>query len=122
MDNLRNMQANRSAVKDTSAPGVSVQQPIIPSFGPNFQPLPYSDHPAKPVKDDWLGRPYQRFDNPYVGDEGGFREHPTVIGIGAALLTLVGAILFAGSFIWLSADSGEDGSDFHTTLGCHDRS
>ena len=128
MDNLRNIRkANRSAVKDTSsAPGVlGFSGRLFPHFGPNFQPLPYSDHPARPVKDDWLfGAPVpSTFDNPYVGDEGGklMREHPTVIGTPkAALLTpySIGAILFAGSFIWLSADlRARDGSDFHTTLG-----
>ena len=128
MDNLRKIRkANRSAVKDTSsAPGVlGFGGRLFPHFGPNFQPLPYEDHPARSVNDDWLfGAPVpSSFNDPYAGDQGGklIREHPNVIGTPkAALLTpySIGAILFAGSFIWLSADlRARDGSDFHTMLG-----
>lgn len=127
-DKLRKIRkANRSAVKDTSsAPGVSgFGGRLFPHFGPNFAPLPHSDHPARPVDDDWLfGAPVpSRFNEPYSDDEGGklVREHPNVIGTPkVALLTpySLGAIVFGGSFIWLSADlRARDGSDFHTLLG-----
>ena len=116
MDNLRKIRkANRSAVKDTSsAPGVlGFGGRLFPHFGPNFQPLPYEDHPARSVNDDWLfGAPVpSSFNDPYAGDQGGklIREHPNVIGTPkAALLTpySIGAILFAGSFIWLSPTFG----------------
>ena len=128
MDNLRKIRkANRSAVKDTSsAPGVlGFGGRLFPHFGPNFAPLPYESHPARSVDDDWLfGAPVpSRFNEPYSDDEGGklVREHPNVIGTPkAALITpySLGAIVFGGSFIWLSADlRARDGSDFHTLLG-----
>lgn len=128
MDNLRKIRkANRSAVKDTSSsPGVlGFGGRLFPHFGPNFAPLPYESHPARPVDDDWLfGAPVpSRFNEPYAGDQGGklIREHPNVIGTPkVALLTpySLGAIVFGGSFIWLSADlRARDGSDFHTLLG-----
>ena len=128
MDNLRNIRkANRSAVKDTtSAPGVlGFSGRLFPHFGPNFEPLSCEDHPARSVNDDWLfGAPVpSSFNDPYSGDQGEklIREHPSVIGTPkAALITpySLGAIVFAGSFIWLSADlRARDGSEFHTMVG-----
>jgi len=118
---------NRDAVKDTSsAPGVlGFSGRIFPHFGPNFTPLPHGDHPARPADDDWLfGAPSPTsFDDPYGQDEHGklIPEHPSVVGTPkAALITpySIGAVVFAGSYIWLSADlRARDGSDFHTTLG-----
>jgi len=118
---------NRHAVKDTSsAPGVlGFSGRIFPHFGPNFQPLPYAEHPARSADDDWLfGAPTPTsFDDPYGQDGHGrlIPEHPSVVGTPrAALITpySIGAVVFAGSYIWLSADlRARDGSDFHTTLG-----
>ena len=76
MDNLRKIRkANRSAVKDTtSAPGVlGFGGRLFPHFGPNFQPLPYENHPARSVNDDWLfGAPVpSSFNDPYAGDQDG---------------------------------------------------
>lgn len=119
--------ANRSAAMDTtSAPGVlGSSGRLFPHFGPNFAPLAYSNHPSRSVENDWLfGAPTpSRFDEPYAGDEGGrlIPEHPQVIGTPkAAFITpySLGALVFASSFIWLSADlRARDGSAFHTTLG-----
>ena len=128
LDQLRKLRkANRSAVKDiSSAPGVlGFSGRYFPHFGPNFEPLPHSDHPARSVEHDWLfGAPAPtNFNEPYAGDQHGrlMPEHPSIIGTPkAALLTpySIGAIVFAGSFIWLSADfRARDGSEFHTMLG-----
>ena len=127
MDNLRKIRkANRSAVKDTSsAPGCSglvagcshISAPIS-SRCPTRIILPFGERRLAV----WGARA-NSFNDPYAGDQGGklIREHPNVIGTPkAALLTpySIGAILFAGSFIWLSADlRARDSSDFHTTLG-----
>ena len=118
---------NRDAVKDTSsAPGVlGFSGRYFPHFGPNFQPLAYSNHPARSADDDWLfGAPAPTsFDDPYGQDAHGklIPEHPSIVGTPkAALITpySIGAVVFAGSFIWLSADlRARDGSGFHTTLG-----
>ncbi|MGB1419331.1 MAG: hypothetical protein ACPG7K_00975 [Poseidonia sp.] len=128
LDNLRKLRkANRSAVKDiSSAPGMlGLSGRYFPHFGPNFEPLPYSDHLARSVEHDWLfGAPAPTtFNEPYAGDQDGrlMPEHPNIIGTPkAALLTpySIGAIVFAGSFIWLSADlRARDGSEFHTLVG-----
>lgn len=119
--------ANKSATKDiTSQPGVlGANGRLFPHFGPNFEPLGFDSHPARQASDDWLfGAPTpSNFSDPYSGDEHGMliREHPSVIGTPkAALITpySIGAVVFAGSFIWLSADfRARDGSSFHTTVG-----
>ena len=128
LDSLRKIRkANRSAVKDiSSAPGVlGSSGRMFPHFGTNFTPLPYADRPTRSSEDDWLfGAPVPtNFDDPYAGDEGGrlIREHPNNIGTPkAAMITpySLGAVVFATSFIWLSADlRARDGSGFHTTVG-----
>ena len=114
-------------MKDTSsAPGVlGFSGRYFPHFGPNFQPLAYATHPARSADDDWLfGAPTPTsIDDPYGQDAHGqlIPEHPSIIGTPkAALITpySIGAVVFAGSFIWLSADlRARDGSGFHTTLG-----
>lgn len=119
--------AKRKSVKDiTSAPGVlGSNGRILPHFGPNFTPLPYAEHPARAIDDDWLlGAPAPTaFDDPYKQDADGrlMPEHPNVLGTpSAAVITpySIGAIVFAGSFIWLSADlRARDGSEFHVNLG-----
>ena len=96
---------------------------MFPHFRTNFTPLPYADRPTH-CEDDWLfGAPVPtNFDDPYAGDEGGAShtrapqqhrdsksgvDHPYSLG----------AVVFATSFIWLSADlRARDGSDF-TTVG-----
>jgi hypothetical protein len=118
---------NRDAVKDkSSGPGVlGLSGRYFPHFGPNFEPLAYSDHPARPANDDWLfGAPTPTsFTEPYDQDDHGklIAEHPNIVGTPkAAVITpySIGAVVFAGSFIWLSADlRARDGSGFHTTLG-----
>ena len=128
LDSLRKIRkANLSAAKDiSSAPGVlGSSGRMFPHFGTNFTPLPHADRPTRSSEDDWLfGAPVPtNFDDPYAGDEGGrlIREHPNNIGTPkAALITpySLGAVVFATSFIWLSADlRARDGSDFHTTVG-----
>ena len=119
--------SNKSATKDiTSQPGVlGVSGRFFPHFGPNFEPLGFESHPARQASDDWLfGAPrLTNISDPYSGDEHGMliREHPSVIGTPkAALITpySIGAVVFAGSFIWLSADlRARDGSSFHTIVG-----
>ena len=118
---------NKSAVKDrSSGPGVlGFSGRYFPHFGPKFQALDYSTHPARSVNDDWLfGAPTPTsFSEPYGQDAHGklIPEHPSIVGTPkAALITpySIGAVVFAGSFIWLSADlRARDGSGFHTTLG-----
>ena len=120
-------QANKDAVKDvTSSAGIlGSSGRYFPHFGANFEPLPFSDTIARSVDDDWLlGSPApSNFADPYPGDEGGklIPEHPNLVGTPTpAVITpyTLGAILFAGSFIWLAADlRARDGSSFHTTLG-----
>ena len=94
--------------------------------GLNFEVLEHATYPARSVKDDWLfGAPPlpETYENPYAQDGDGslMAEHPQQIGTPrAAVLTpySIGAVVFAGSFIWLSADlRARDGSSFHTTLG-----
>ena len=118
---------NKSAVKDrSSGPGVlGFSGRYFPHFGPKFQALDYSNHPARSVNDDWLfGAPTPTsFSEPYSPDAHGklIREHPNVVGTPkAALITpySIGAVVFAGSFIWLSADlRARDGSEMHTIIG-----
>ena len=114
LDKLRTIRAaNRRAVRDTaSMPGVlGSSGRLFPHFGLNFEPLPYADHPTRDANDDWLfGAPVPTaINDPYAGDEGGrlITEHPNNIGTPKpAMFTpySLGALVFATSFIWLSAD------------------
>ena len=128
LDKLRTIRtANRRAVRDTaSMPGVlGSSGRLFPHFGLNFEPLPYADHPTRDAKDDWLfGAPVPTaINDPYAGDEGGrlITEHPNNIGTPRpALFTpySLGALVFATSFIWLSADlRARDGSGSHVSIG-----
>jgi hypothetical protein len=128
LDQLRKIRiANRKAVKDiASGPGVlGSRGRLFPHFGPNFEPLPYAEHPARSAEDDWLfGAPVPTsFNDPYVADEGDrlIAEHPINVGTPKpAVFTpySLGAIVFATSFIWLSADlRARDGSDNHVEIG-----
>ena len=128
LDKLRTIRtANRRAVRDTaSMPGVlGSSGRLFPHFGLNFEPLPYADHPTRDAKDDWLfGAPVPTaINDPYAGDEGGrlITEHPNNIGTPKpALFTpySLGALVFATSFIWLSADlRARDGSGSHVSIG-----
>ena len=98
---------------------------LFPHFGLNFEPLPYADHPTRDANDDWLfGAPVPTaINDPYAGDEGGclITEHPNNIGTPKpAMFTpySLGALVFATSFIWLSADlRARDGSGSHVSIG-----
>jgi hypothetical protein len=114
------------ALDTPSGPGVLGKNGrLIPHFAKNFKPLPYSQFPARLAEHDWLfGCPHlTNFDEPYTEDGGGklISEHPKVLGT-PKLATLtpysLGAIVFATSFIWLSADlRARDGSEFHSLGG-----
>jgi len=118
---------NQIAALDTpSGPGVLGEHGrLFPHFAEDFKPLPYSQFPARLAEYDWLfGCPAPtNFDEPYTEDEGGklIAEHPKVIGTPKpATLTpySLGALVFATSFIWLSADlRARDGSGLHTAMG-----
>ena len=98
---------------------------LFPHFGLNFEPLPYADHPTRDANDDWLfGAPVPTaINDPYAGDEGGrlITEHPNNIGTPKpAMFTpySLGALVFATSFIWLSADlRARDGSGLSHDVG-----
>jgi len=119
---------NRNRSKDvTSGSGVlGSSGRYYQDIGPNFEVRETPTYPARPAKDDWLfGAPPlpEAYDNPYqqAGDGSLMAEHPKQMGTPKAAVVTpysLGAVVFAGSFIWLSADlRARDGSSFHTMLG-----
>lgn len=120
--------SNQKKAKDTNS-GVGVlghEGRFFQHMGPNFEVLGAADSPRRSADKDWLfGAPplptsYERV---FAGDGEGalIREHPSRLGSpqpGTITLYSIGAVIFAGSFIWLSADlRARDGSFFHTMLG-----
>ncbi|MGB1588231.1 MAG: hypothetical protein ACPHJD_05395 [Poseidonia sp.] len=128
-DDLRRIRTeNRSLSKDVkSAAGVlGTSGRYFQHLGPNFEVFKSSNYPARMAKDDWLfGAPPlpEAYTNPFQEDEGGMLmpEHPNRMGTpnpGTITPYSLGAIVFSGSFIWLSADlRARDGSAEHVALG-----
>ncbi len=120
--------SNRTDAKDRSS-GVGVlghEGRQFQHLGPNFQILGPADLPRRSAETDWLfGAPQlpTSYDRVFAGDgDGAFiKEHPSRLGSpqpGTITLYSIGAVIFSGSFIWLSADlRARDGSGFHTLLG-----
>jgi hypothetical protein len=95
-------------------------------IGTNYEILSTPHYPVRAAESDWLfGAPPlpTSYATPYAqdGDGGLLREHPKKMGTPKpATMTpySIGAIIFSGSFIWLSADlRARDGSTWHTILG-----
>ncbi len=120
--------SNRKKAKDMDS-GVGVlghEGRFFQHLGPNFEVLGAADLPRRSAETDWLfGAPKlpSSYDRVFAADGDGalIKEHPSRMGSpqpGTITLYSIGAVIFSGSFIWLSADlRARDGSGFHTFLG-----
>jgi hypothetical protein len=123
---LRKENRKRSLNIASSVGVLGISGRLFQHLGPNFEVLEPGSHPSRDAADDWIfGAPAlpESYENPYAPDPDGMLmlEHPKRLGTPTpATITpfSIGAVIFASSFIWLSADlRARDGSDFHTTLG-----